>query len=361
MSKIDGLPLKIDKQSKSGELVIRCPPLPFSFRWDRRVPVVLLVLAVITLVAIAIAIGYGEYAISPINVIKILLGISTGDRDAAFVVTTLRLPRTLVAFFVGASLGIAGTIVQGIARNPLAAPGIIGINGGASLAAVICLVWWPQAPVSALPIAAFLGGIAIAFLIYILAWRGGTSSARFILVGIGFSFIATAATDLTIVFGEIDNVSQALIWLAGSVYGRSWDQVWALLPWLVVCGAVGFAMARELNILALGEDVARGLGSPVEWRRGTLLFCGVALAAASVATAGSIQFVGLMAPHLSRKLVGSAHEGLMPTAAMVGGTIVVLADVTGRLLFSPIELPCGIVTAIIGAPYLLFLLLRKNF
>lgn len=341
-------------------LIIRPKVFPISFHLDRRVPVILLILTLITLVTMIFSVGYGEYPISPVDVVKTLLGIPTANGDYAFIINTLRLPRTIVAFLVGFGLAIAGTITQGITRNPLAAPGIIGVNAGATLAAVSLLILLPNAPVSLLPLAAFSGALTVAILIYLLAWQGGSSPMRLILVGIGFSLIAGALTNIMITFGEINTVSQALVWLAGSVYGRSWSQVMALLLWIFVFGIMALLLTRELNTLNLGDEVARGLGSRVEWQRGLLLLTSVALAGASVATAGAVGFVGLMSPHLGRQLVGASHEGLLPVSAMMGGMLVVVADLLGRVLFAPLELPCGIITAAIGAPYFVYLLISQR-
>jgi iron complex transport system permease protein len=288
------------------------------------------------------------------------LGSQTSNGDYAFIINTLRLPRTIVAFLVGVGLAIAGTITQGITRNPLAAPEIIGVNAGATLAAVSLLVLLPNAPVSLLPFAAFVGALTVAILIYLLAWQGGSSPIRLILVGIGFDLIVGALTDIMITFGDIDTVSQALVWLAGSVYGRTWSQVMALIPWIIIFGLMALLLTRELNTLNLGDEVARGLGSQVEWQRGLLLLTSVALAGASIATAGAVGFVGLMAPHLGRQLVGASHEGLLPVSAMMGGMLVVIADLLGRVLFAPLELPCGIITAAIGAPYFVYLLIQTR-
>ncbi|MEO0013958.1 MAG: hypothetical protein RLZZ535_2347, partial [Cyanobacteriota bacterium] len=277
-----------------------------------------------------------------------------------FVINTLRLPRTIVAFLVGVGLAIAGTITQGITRNPLAAPEIIGVNAGATLAAVSLLVLLPNTPVSLLPFAAFGGALTVALLVYLLAWQGGSSPIRLILIGIGFDLIVGALTDIMITFGDIDTVSQALVWLAGSVYGRTWSQVMALIPWIMIFGLMALLLTRELNTLNLGDEVARGLGSQVEWQRGLLLLTSVALAGASIATAGAVGFVGLMSPHLGRQLVGASHEGLLPVSAMIGGMLVVIADLLGRVLFAPLELPCGIITAAIGAPYFVYLLIQTR-
>lgn len=266
----------------------------------------------------------------------------------------------ITAFLVGTGFAIAGTILQGLTRNPLAAPEIVGIEAGAGLAAVALIVLFPSTSVFFLPIAAFTGAFTAALLVYWLAWEGGSAPIRLILVGVGVGAIAAALTSLMITFGNIYDVSQALVWLAGSVYGRSWEHIQALLPWLLVFIPISLFCARELNTLNLGDDVARGLGSRVEWQRGLLLITSVALAGASVATAGTIGFVGLMSPHLARQLVGTSHEGLMPTSALLGGVIVMLADLLGRSLFAPIELPCGIITAAVGAPYFLYLLYRSH-
>lgn len=237
---------------------------------------------------------------------------------------------------------------------------LLGVEAGTGLAAVTMIVLLPSLPVFVLPIAAFAGALVAALLVYGLSWNGGSSPIRLILVGVGVTAIASAFTTLTITFGEIYDVSQALVWLAGSVYGRSWAQIQALLPWLLVFFPLALILSRDLNVLNLGDDTARGLGNRVEWQRGLLLLTSVALAGASVATAGTIGFVGLMAPHLARQLVGTAYSGLLLTSAVIGGLLVLLADFLGRSLFAPIELPCGIITAAVGAPYFLYLLYRNR-
>jgi iron complex transport system permease protein len=280
--------------------------------------------------------------------------------DYPFIINTLRLPRTLVAFAAGVGLALSGTILQGLTRNPLADPGIIGINAGGGLAAVSLIVLFPNVPLFLLPLSAFAGALMVAILIYLIAWDKGSSPLRLILMGIGFAAVLNALTTLIITFGEINNVSQALVWLAGSVYGRTWEHLEAILPWLVVFVPLSLILAMSLNALSLGDDIAKGLGARVEWQRGLLLLSSAAMAGASVAVAGTIGFVGLMAPHLGRQLVGPTHEGLLPTAALIGGVIVVLADWLGRVLFVPIQLPCGVVTAAIGTPYFLYLLIRNR-
>jgi iron complex transport system permease protein len=310
--------------------------------------------------ALILNIGQGEYPISPWEIVKTILGGQTGNPDHALVVMTLRLPRALVAFLAGVGLGIAGAILQGLTRNPLADPGIIGVEAGAALAAVTCIVWIPSTALGIVPIAALLGGLGVSFLIYWFSWQGGSAPLRLILVGIALGTIATSVTSLMLTFGEINSVSQALVWLAGSTYGSSWEHLIALLPWLLACLPVTLLLARDLNALNLGDELARGMGLPVEWRRGWLLLISAALTGSVVATVGTVGFIGLVAPHLSRRLVGSAHEGLIPTAGMMGGLLLLSADWIGRVSFAPIEIPCGVVTAVLGSPYLFYLLYRSQ-
>ncbi len=331
-----------------------------SLRIDRRVPPVLALALLAMLAAMVVNIGVGEYPIPPLDVVRTVLGLPTGNEDYSFIVNTLRLPRMLVAALVGLALGISGAIMQGLTRNPLADPGILGISAGAGLVAVTLIVVVREVPAGVIPLAAFAGAVTVAALIYLLAWRGGDSPIRLILVGIGLGAICHAATTLMITFGDIWDVQRALIWLTGSVYGRSWTEFWSIAPWVAIFGPLALLLARDLNALNLGEEVARGLGSPVALRRGLLLMTAVALAAATVAAAGTIGFVGLMAPHIGRRLVGPDHSGLLPTAGVIGALIVVTADLAGRTLFAPVELPVGLLIAVIGAPFFIGLLWQQR-
>jgi iron complex transport system permease protein len=343
---------------RSPWLVVRPRRLPLSARVDRRVPPVLLGLLLATTAAMIVNIGVGEYPITPVDVVRTVLGLETGNPDHHFVVMTLRLPRMLVAALVGLALGTAGAIMQGLTRNPLASPDIIGISAGAGAVAVTLIVLLPSAPAAVLPVAAFGGALITAVLIYLIAWRRGDSPLRLVLVGIGLNAVLGALTTLQITFGNINQVSRALVWLAGSVHGRGWAELQALLPWVLVGLPLALWLARDLNALNLGEEVARGLGSRVAVQRALALVAVVGLAGASVAAAGTIGFVALMAPHIARRLVGPLHEGALPVAALTGATLLVFADLIGRTLLAPIELPAGLVTAAIGAPFFIALLVR---
>ncbi|MEM7716614.1 MAG: iron ABC transporter permease [Cyanobacteria bacterium P01_A01_bin.68] len=345
---------------KQTTLVFRVPKFRIYLRISRKVIPIFLILILMTLLGLVINTCVGDYPISPVAVMQTLLGIDTGNPDHSFIIYTLRLPRTLTACLVGIALGIAGTIMQSITRNPLADPGIIGINAGAGLAAVSVIILFPNVPIFSLPLAAFGGALLACLLMYLLAWERGTHPIRLILIGVGIGGVTEAGTDLMIALGNIYDVNEALVWLAGSVYGRSWEQVVALALWLMVFIPLAFMGISSLNALILGDDIAKGLGIRVEWERSFLLLVSAGLSGVAVATAGTIGFIGLIAPHIGRKLVGNSHEGLIPVAGMMGGMLVVWADFLGRVLFSPVEIPCGIITAVIGAPYFVYLLVKSR-
>jgi iron complex transport system permease protein len=237
----------------------------------------------------------------------------------------------------------------------------LGVSGGAGLAAVSLIVWLKDVPITYLPWAAFGGALLTAGAIFLLAWKNGSSTPiRLILIGIALEAVIGAATTMLLTYGDIRDVQQAYVWLTGSVYGRNWEHVQALGTWLILFLPAAFLTARSLNALNLGDDTARGLGLRVDLQRGLLLLISVGLAAAAVGVAGTIGFVGLVAPHITRRLVGPSHEGLLPVTAMFGGALLVLADLIGRWVISPSELPVGIVTAVIGGPYFLYLLARSR-
>lgn len=339
-------------------IVLRPRGLALSMRLDRRVPCVALALLLLTGALMVWSIGTGEYPIAPLDVLRTVLGLPTDNADYTFVVHALRLPRTLIAALVGMALAVSGAIMQGLTRNPLASPEITGVTAGAGFGAVTLIVLLPDSSIVTLPFAALAGALSVALLIYLFAWRHGDSPMRLILVGIGLASVLEALTSLMITFGEITQVQRALVWLTGSVYARSWSDVRAIAPWLAMLLPLAWLLARRLNALHLGEEVARGLGSHITLDRGLLLLTSIALAAAAVTVAGTIGFVGLMAPHIARRLVGPTHEGLLPVAALTGALIVVAADLAGRTLFAPVEIPCGVVIAAVGAPFFAWILYR---
>lgn len=330
-----------------------------TLRWDRRAPRWWCIYGSVLMGLMLLSLRVGEVSMSAIAVLKAVVRWPDAPPDHVWIVWTLRMPRAIVAALVGMGLAVAGTILQSLTQNPLAAPGILGLNSGASLAAVMMIVLVPQVSAAWLPVAALVGAFAATAIALGLAGWGQAAPLRLILVGIGVSALAGAGTTLLMTVGQINAVSQALAWLTGTVYGRSWAQVGALLPWWMVGMGGAIAAAPWLNRLSLGDDLAQGLGSRVAWERRICLLWAVLLAGSAVATAGAIAFVGLIAPHWARQQVGPHHQGLIPTAALVGGGLVVLADVVGRGI-TAVELPCGVLTAALGAPYFLVLLWRDR-
>mgnify|MGYP002402775953 CR=1 FL=1 len=319
---------------------------------------VLSILTALSAIVLFFQIILGDFPIPAADALQALAG--NGSERYDLVVNRFRFPRALVAFLAGAGLALSGTILQGITRNPLASPGVLGLNSGAALVAVSCMVLFPNFPVGALPFAAFAGACLAATLSYFLAWKRGLSPVRLVLVGVGIAASAGAFVSFLLTFSDLAQAKRAVIWMSGSVYGRSWEHFWPMLPWLAALVPIALLMARKLDVLQLGDSLAVGLGTRLERVRGGLLLAAVASAGAAVAMAGTIGFVGLMAPHLSRFLVGSRSLRLIPTAVLTGGLLVMLADLLGRTLAAPLEIPCGILIAVIGAPYMIYLLFKKR-
>ncbi|MDF2854902.1 MAG: iron transporter permease [Neobacillus sp.] len=336
----------------------------FSFLMDRKAASVFMILTIISFLVFVISTGTGEMKISPLTVLKVLVG--SGPDMETLIITSFRLPRIIIALLVGISLAVAGGILQGMIRNPLASPDILGITGGAAVAVVGFLAFFSDennaltVSINWLPLAAFLGAAVVAFLVYFLAWKNGVSPIRLVLIGIGISTLMQALTTLMMILGPIYQASQANIWITGTVYGSNWNNVATLLPWTVLFLIIAMVAARTINIQELGDEVATGLGGKVQRQRFTLLMISTALIGSAVAFAGGIGFVGLMAPHMARRLVGSSFGALLPASALIGGILVMLADLIGRTLFSPLEIPAGVFTAGIGAPYFIYLLFKTR-
>ncbi|MBD8498043.1 FecCD family ABC transporter permease [Paenibacillus arenosi] len=309
----------------------------------------LLIIAVISLAVGAVFIPLDQ-------VVLTLFGQHT---EGSFIVEKYRAPRVVLSLLVGAGLAISGSILQGVLRNPLASPDVIGITKGAGLAASITIILLPAAPIIALPIAAFTGAAIVAVLLFIFVYKRGAKPTTLALTGIALGAMCDAGIQYLMVKHPVD-VNAALIWLTGSVWGRGWDDVMTVLPWLLLLIPLAFTTARKLDVLSLGDEMAAGLGEHVQRLRLMLVAIAVALAGASVAVVGSIGFVGLIAPHIARQLVGAKHDVLLPVSALIGAILVMSADTLGRAILPPVELPAGLITAAIGAPYFLYLLRRQR-
>jgi iron complex transport system permease protein len=313
----------------------------------------------ITLLVVVVTAGlaFGDQ----FNSLTALFGVVTGTSDGMTrdFVLNLRLPRVLVAGLVGAALAVSGLLIQGVVRNPLSAPDLVGVAPGAGVGAVAVLVAFPGAPIAMLPVAAFAGGVIAFALVYAVSWSGGVAPTRLALVGVGVSAAAASLTTIMVVQAEF-SMTSALAWLSGSTYAKQWGDVVRLLPWVVVLLPAAWLTARWLDLLALGDDLPRGLGIPLERTRLAILGIAVGLAAAAVATAGTIAFVGLIAPHAARLLAPGRHRLLVPYAALLGAVLVITADTLGRALMPPNEIASGLITAMLGAPYFLWLLSRSR-
>ncbi|MFK7918193.1 MAG: FecCD family ABC transporter permease [Ilumatobacter sp.] len=327
----------------------------FSVRLDPRAITVCSALAAMTVAAGIWSISVGDFPIPVADVISTIVGNPTEDSE--FIIGTLRLPRVLVGAGVGAAFGMSGAIFQSLVRNPLGSPDIIGFTGGAALGAVTVIVYF-DASAAMVSAAAVLGGLMAAVAVYLLAWKRGVQAFRLVLVGIGAGFAITAVIDYMITRAEINDVQRAAVWLTGSLNGRSWDEVRIVGLALAVLAPLAMLMQRNLDLLDLGDDTAAALGVNVSRVKLSIVLVGVGLAALGVAAAGPVAFVAFVSGPIARRLVSSPRACIVP-AAFVGALVTVVADLAARRLLAPTELPVGIMTALIGAPYLLWLLTRQ--
>ena len=267
----------------------------------------------------------------------------------------IRIPRVLTCMFAGINLAIAGCILQGVLKNPLADPGIIGVSAGAGLAAMIVMIIFPQYT-AIVPIVAFIGAMAATMILFVLAWENGIQPLKLILAGVAVSaFFAGGMTCLMVFFS--DKIQGTVNWMAGGFSGASWKHV-TILPYTVI-GLLGTTVGcRYLNALQLGDDVAKSLGTRVETARFLLVTLAALLAASAVSVAGMLTFVGLIVPHMMRLVVGSDFNYLLPSSAVFGGILLIIADTVARTAFEPIEVPVGVFMSFIGAPFFLYLLKR---
>ncbi|MBX3142211.1 MAG: iron ABC transporter permease [Trueperaceae bacterium] len=319
-------------------------------------------LLALLVVAVLVSLNLGYVRIGPLDAVRTLIGQGTTQHE--LILFQFRLPRLLLALLVGAGLGLSGAILQAVSRNGLADPGVLGINAGAGLGVTLWLVSFRgigSAPVGLLPLAALAGGVVAALLVYIVAFKdGGVTPSRLLLVGIAVN--AGLAALMLVLSLRLDPqvYNQAQVWLTGSLAGKDWRSVLALLPWTVVLLPLTYARADVLNVLNLGDLSATGLGVGVGGQRLLLIALAVALAASAVSVAGAVGFVGLVAPHLARRLLGPDHRLTLLATPLVGALLVLVADTIARNLFAPIEIPVGVVVAAVGAPVFIYLLVRTR-
>jgi iron complex transport system permease protein len=316
---------------------------------------VCLVLAAATFVVFCVSVSVGDYPIALTDVVPAMLGF--GDQATVIVAQDLRLPRAVNGLLVGAVLGMSGAIFQAVARNPLASPDILGVLYGSAVVAVF-VITTVGASFALLYAGALAGALGMGVLVYVLAYRSGVSPYRFVLVGMSLGLMASSVTFVLITRGDIYSAAQATVWLTGSLNSVGWETVVPTGAIALVLVPATLVLSGRLRTLQLGDDLGRGLGVEVERSRLALLMAAMGLAGAGTAAAGPVAFVAFMAAPIARRLT-RAPLTLVPSA-LTGALLVLLADLLGRRLFAPSEIPVGVITGIAGAPYLLWLLARTN-
>ena len=300
---------------------------------------VICILIIAVIMSMIISLIWGSTPVSLAEIWHTLWSSELTDTSSQ-IIWNIRLPRNIVAALVGACLAVSGAILQAVMKNPLADPQIVGVSSGAGLAGVIIFILFPGYD-HIVPLVAFLGAMAAALMVYALAWKNGVRPSRIILAGVAVAaFLGSGISALLVFFG--DRVQGALLWMVGGLAARSWPQVEVLFPY------------------ALGDETAKGLGLKVEQTRFIMTAVAALLAAGAVSIAGLIGFVGLVIPHMLRLIIGNDYAYLLPGSALLGALVLVVSDTIGRVMWSPIEVPVGIIMAFFGAPFFLYLLRRDN-
>ncbi|WP_143035135.1 FecCD family ABC transporter permease [Selenomonas ruminantium] len=315
----------------------------------------LLALAAFACLGLLISMVKGSVDIPLMEIAEFLTG--AGSSPHGQIIYNIRLPRSIVAALVGINLALSGAILQAVMKNPLADPHIIGISSGAGLLGILVMLAFPGFAYLVTP-AAFIGAMGAALLIYILAWKNGIRPIRIILAGVAVSAFLSAGISALLIFYS-DRVHSALMWMVGGLSARSWPQVEMLWPYTLICAVLALLAARHLNILQLGDELAKGLGLRVGITRIMLSALAALLAASAVSVVGLLGFVGLIVPHTARLLVGSDYRVLLPATLLLGAGTVTFCDTIARTIVAPVELPVGIIMAVLGAPFFLYLLRRE--
>lgn len=317
---------------------------------------ILLVFILLFILSFFISLSNGAVKIPVDEIINAIF--SKEDNINRQVIWNVRLPRTIVAGLVGVCLSLSGAILQGVMRNPLAGPNIIGVSAGGGLAALILLILFPEFYYLA-PIGAFIGSLLATLFIYILAWKEGALPTRLILAGVAVSSLLNAGINSLMTFYP-DRVAGVISFMVGGLSATTWIQVKMILPYAILGTILVLLLPTKLNVLMLGDEIATGLGLNVERTRFIFIILSSLLAGAAVSVVGLLGFVGLMVPHIARLFIGSDYRYLFPGAIFLGGTVVMLCDTVARVLFSPMEIPVGIIMSALGAPFFLFLLRRNE-
>ncbi|KAB8316549.1 iron ABC transporter permease [Tolypothrix campylonemoides VB511288] len=332
---------------------------PRSWKTPKISPLVGLVLLImILLIGLVYSVTLGAAKI-PLD--KILESFITFDNSYEhLVIQTVRLPRSLIAILVGSALAVSGALMQGLTRNPLADPGILGIQSGAAVAVVVTIFVFGSTSVHDYTIAAFVGAGTTAILVYFLGslGRGGATPLNLTVAGAALTAFISSVTSAILIVSQ-RTLEEIRFWLAGSLAGRDINIFFQALPFVVVGFAIAFALARQITTMSLGEDVAKGLGQQTAWVKIITAISVVLLAGSSVAIAGPIGFIGLVVPHIVKFFIKADYRWILPYSAVVGAVLLLVADIAARVLLKPQELPVGVMTALIGAPFFVYLAKSK--
>lgn len=316
---------------------------------------VLIAFVLLTILSFFFSLGSGAVNLNPSEIINSIM--IEKDSVNYQIIWNVRLPRTIVAALVGVCLSLSGAILQGVMRNPLASPNIIGVSSGAGLTSLIILIIFPHY-YYLVPMGAFIGALSATLFIYFLSWKEGILPTRLILAGVAVSSFFSAGSNAILTFFP-DRVSGVLNFMVGGLSAIVWKDVQIILPYAIFGVVILSFLPSKLNILALGDEVATGLGLKVERTRFIFIIISSLLAGAAVSVAGLLGFVGLMVPHMARILIGSDYRYLFPGSILLGASIVMICDTLSRILFAPVEIPVGIIMAALGAPFFLYLLRRR--
>ncbi|MBW4829218.1 MAG: iron ABC transporter permease [Clostridiaceae bacterium] len=303
-----------------------------------------------------LTIGIGSVNIPVKGIIDIFLG--KGDEINRSIVMDMRLPRIILAVFVGASLSISGALLQSVMKNPLADPGITGVSSGASLVAILIMIYFPNLQ-RVLPLMAFLGAMTACAIVFLLSWDNGLNSLRIILAGVAVNAMFLGATSLLSILNS-EKIQGVLLWINGSLAYRGWREVSYFVPYSILGIVLSLFCIKGANLLSLGDNAAINLGVNVNRTRLLLSLVAVFLAGISTSVVGIIGFIGLIVPHISRLLLGYDYKYLIPMSGVLGGILLLLADTLARFIARPLELPVGVIMSMIGGPFFLFLLRRRK-
>lgn len=329
----------------------------------RKQIITFVIFAVLVFLACTWSIVFGEYNIPVSRFFQILTG--QGDYTDTLILVDFRLPRMLITILAGAALSMSGAIVQSVTKNPIAEPGILGINAGGGFAIALFITIGQIKPdnfVYVLPIISVIGGVATALIIFMFSvnQRHGVTPSSMVLIGVGMQTALYGGSITLMSKFDKDQSEFIATWFAGNIWGDEWIFVIAFLPWIIIILPYLFYKSNELNIINTHEHVAKGLGVKVGKERMVLFFVAVVLSSVAVAVAGSISFIGLMGPHIAKRIVGPRHQLFLPIAVLVGAFLLVFSDTLGKVILEPTGVPAGIIVAIIGAPYFLYLMYKTK-